>query len=94
MTKYIVNKNNSPIISLMRKNKLQKSDICRLLQISQATVNNYINNPYLIRLYDLHLLASLFNIGVLELVLLLDRNKPTLTKENKWYLEEIKNKNL
>lgn len=92
MTKYIVNNANNPIVSQMKKNRLQKSDICRLLDITQATVNNYINDPGLIRLRDLYLLSGIFGLNILELVFLLERNKPKIKKADKWYIDEFSRK--
>ncbi len=92
MAKHYAAHNNSVIIIQMNKNRLQKSDICRLLNISIPTINNWIANPGLIRFYDLHLLASIFNMGVLELVYLLDRGKAKIKRDDKWFLQEIKNK--
>ncbi len=87
MVRYYKNNANNPIVSQIKQNNLQKEDICKLLNISQATLNNYINNPYLIRLGDIHQLASIFNLGILEFIYLLERNKPKLKKEDKWFIE-------
>lgn len=92
MAKYHVNKANSPIVSQITKNNLSKFDICRLLNISLPTLNDYINNPYQIRFGDIHKLASIFNLGILEFVYLIDRNKPKLKKTDKWFIESKINK--
>lgn len=94
MAKNYVPTANSPIIFHLNKNKLSKSDLCRMLDCTKMTLNNYINDPSLIRLADLHIMAGMFGINVIELVYLLDRCKPQIKKDDKWYLEEIKNKYL
>ena len=80
---------NSPISHQIKKNRLVKSDVCRLLNITQVTLNCYINEPQQIRLKDLYKLASIFNLGILEFVYLLERNKPQIKKDDKWYIETI-----
>lgn len=91
MGKTYVPHKDHPILHLAKKNLLTKSDICRCLDLTIVTLNNYINEPGLIRLKDIVKLSGLFGINVLELVYLLQRNKPQIKhKASKWYLEEIK----
>ncbi len=93
MVKYYKNNNNNPIVSQLKKNRLQKSDLCRLLNCSQATINNYIHDPGLIRFRDMHLMASVFNLGILQFVDLINRNKPAVTKADKWFIESVVSRN-
>lgn len=44
------------------------------------------------RLEHIILLSGLFQLPVEELVYLLVRNKARINKEDKWYLEEVRNK--
>ncbi len=80
---------NSPISYQIKRNNLVKSDICRLLNISMFTLNSYIAEPGQIRFKDMYKLAAVFNLGILEFIYCLERNKPQLKKDDKWYIEEI-----
>ena len=91
MNSYYVPRDHNQILYLAKKNLLSKSDICRIMNVTIVTLNNYINEPGLMRLKDLYLLSGIFGINVLELVYLLSRSTPKLKhKQSKWYLEEIK----
>lgn len=78
------------ILKQLAKNNFSKSDLCRMLDVSQPTIDCWIKDPGLIRLRELNTIAGLFGINVLELVYLLERTKPVLKKADKWYIENVK----
>ncbi len=78
------------IIKQLVKNNFSKQDLCRMLNISLPTLNNWIYEPGMIRLRELTLMAGMFGINVLEFVYLLERTKPVLRKVDKWYIESLK----
>lgn len=57
----------------MHKNKLCSADLCRVLDCSLPTLLSYINNPCLIRLKDIILLAGCFGLSTESLVYCLTR---------------------
>ena len=91
-------KENNPIVFQGKKAGLSRTDIARALNVSNLTLREWINNPYLIRFGDLLTLAGLFGMSIEELVYILVRNKPNVDarlskqKEGKWYIESIREK--
>lgn len=83
----------NPIAQLARKNNLAFMDLARALRVSMPTMRTYITDPYQMRLKDLTTLAGLFGINVLELFYLISRNRPLINRQDKWFIEEIKNNN-
>lgn len=78
---------------MMHKNKLCSADLCRLLNCSLPTLNDYMAVPGLIRLKDLVKLAGCFGINVETLVYCLNRTMEQIPvrkhgKPHLWYIEE------
>lgn len=75
----------------MKKNNLKKTDICRLLEISQPTLEKWIQKPGTINLKYIIMLSGLLNIRIEVLVYLLSRNKPKVNSNVKkhWLSEDI-----
>jgi len=72
----------------MKRNNLSREDVCVAINVTQKTLTSYINNLESIQLKTIIPLAGLFNIPVEQLVYMLVRNKPSLNKSDKWYIEE------
>ena len=89
MAKNYEPKAHNPILYYCKKHNLSQNDLCRHLNISKGTLKNRINNPMTMRLKDIHTIASFFGMNVLELIYLLERNKPQIKKEDKWYIENV-----
>lgn len=83
-----------PIVFQSNKNNLTPIDLCKILGITKNTLKAYIKNPGLIRFEHMMVMSGLFGLPVEELVYLILRNKPQLKRDDKWYLEELRNKHL
>ncbi len=92
MAKRWISQYKHPIIAQMLKSKLGKSDVTNALQVDRSTFDSWLANFLLIPLPKLLVLAGLFGISIEELVYLLFRNKQTVSKEGKWYIEEIRDR--
>ncbi len=83
-------KGNKAIMYYIKKVGCTKTEIAKLLDVSNATLHKYINNPYHMSFKQLMLLSGLFCCNIEELVYLMRKNKPQLKKDDKWYLDTIK----
>ena len=92
MAKRWISQYKHPIIAQMIKCKLGKSDVTNALQVDRSTFDSWLANYLLIPLPKLLVLSGLFGLPIEELIYLLFRNKPSLSKEGKWYIEEIRDK--
>ena len=82
---------NTPLIALMKKANLKRTDICRLLEISQPTFANWIKHPQHITIKNIISLSGLFNVRPELLLYLLIRNYPNFNKicEKNWFASGI-----
>lgn len=90
MTKYYVSKVNNPIVHQAKRIGISQKTILRALNITDFTYTKYLTNPFIIPLGHLMILSSLFNLTIHEFIHLLIIDKPQLKKDDKWYLESIK----
>ncbi|MES3018167.1 MAG: hypothetical protein V4721_10320 [Bacteroidota bacterium] len=74
----------------MKRAGLVKSDLCRLCHVTEPTMMKWINDPSIIPLGKVIVMAGLFGIPAEELFYCLLRNKPQIPKSGKWYLEDIR----
>lgn len=81
-----------PIRHYLKKCNYSREDLSRALKCHVKTVHAYVDDPLLIRLKDLIVIAGLFGIPVEELVYLISRYRPQSNKDSKWYIQEIENK--
>lgn len=81
-----------PIISLMKRNNLTRQDLCEGLHVTQKTLTGYLVDPSIMQLKQIYTLAGLVHTPIETLVYMLIRNKPSINKQDKWYLEDIKAK--
>ncbi len=89
MAKHYVSTLNNPITYYLDKNKLTKSDLCKMLGITRITLNKWIESPRNITLSDILLMAGLFNVAPEQLFYLLVRNKPKIKKDHIRYLDSV-----
>ena len=89
MAKLYNTKGNKAIMYYIKQKKCTKTDIAKLLNISNTTLHKYLNNPYNMSLKQLMSLCGLFVCPIEELVYLLIMNKANVNK-GKWYLEGIR----
>ena len=75
---------NPALIYLIKKQGLNKSEIGRMLQISNATLHKYLNNPYLLSIYQFIALSGLLKIDYIHLLQLVTQSKPQ-AKKNTWF---------
>ena len=90
MAKLYNTKGNRVIIYHIKRKNYTKTQIAKLLNVSNATIHKYLNNPYTMSLQQLILLCGLFGCSIEELVYLISKNKAKLNKEGFWYLEDIR----
>lgn len=76
----------------MRLANLTKQDLCRLVCIELNTLNGWIERPGLIPFSKILVMSGLFGMPPEEFVYILLRNKPQISKEGKWYVEELRQK--
>lgn len=86
------NDTKNPIIYQMNVRGLSKQNLCLVLSCSLNTLQTYIKKPSLMRFNDIILLSGMFGMPPEELVYILTRNKPLLSVNGKWYIEEIRDK--
>jgi hypothetical protein len=93
MSRRYITYGNHPIIVLMRRNELKRSDVCEALHVTEKTFSSYLKDPLLMHGRQYLLLSGLFNIPIEHLMFQLIRNRPNLLKADKWYLQDLKQKN-
>ena len=76
----------------MRRNNLSKETLRLSLHVSEPTLRGYIKDPLMMSIKQLVVLAGLFQLPVELLTYSIVRNRPTLKKEDKWYIEDMKQK--
>lgn len=92
MARYLHNTDHSPIRYLSKKNNLTLTDLCKVLEVSEVTIHEWIKRPFRIRLEYICTMSGLFGVSVLELVYLLSVNKPQSKKSDKWYLKDVEDR--
>jgi lambda repressor-like predicted transcriptional regulator len=97
VAKYFKNGNLSPILWQAHKAGITKGDLCRTLGISLNTLKTWLNNPSIMQLKHLYVMAGMFGISIEELVYIIARNKPQIETKTcdhgKWYIESIRERN-
>ena len=83
MAKLYNTKGNKAIMYYIKQKKCTKTDIAKLLNVSNTTIHKYLNNPFKLTLSQLHTLSSFLNIPILELVYLINANKSKLSDADK-----------
>mgnify|MGYP000069368355 CR=1 FL=1 len=82
---------NHPIILLMKKNNYDVNDLCRLMRITYPTFRTYLDDPTMLRLRDIILMAGLFKLDYIAFGYLLSRHKSKVrTSIDKWFIDETK----
>jgi len=89
MANLYISASENAIIYYMNKCKLNKSDLCRALNITYITLNKWIENPHNMKVSDIITMCGLFGISPECLLYLLIRNKPKLKKEHVKYVDNI-----
>ncbi len=96
MAKYSKNNKLNPIVWQCKKANITKDTLCKALGISQVTLRGWINNPNIMQLKHLYVMAGLFGLSCEELVYILVRNKPQLKTDSVdhgvFYIESIRDK--
>ena len=82
----------SPIIANLHKCNIKKLALCRLLNMSEPRLNRLIADPSHLTVTHIHLMSGMFGMPSEALFYLLVRNKPSLKKGDRWYLDEQINK--
>jgi len=90
MPKLYNTKGNRAIMYYIKRKNYTKTQVAKLLNVTNATLHKYLNNPYNMSLRQLILLSGLFGCSIEELVYLVSKNKAKLNKEGFWYLEDIR----
>lgn len=90
MPKYYAGGAYHPILFNLKRCNLGKTDLCKAINVTDDTLKGWINNPFMIPMGKVVMMAGLFGVPAEELFYCLIRNKPQLPKSGKWYLEEIK----
>lgn len=85
MKKWQYKSGNVSLIYLMRKANKTKSDLGRLLNVSNVTIHSYLCNPYLMTLNQLYTISAVLNINTLEMIHLIVENTPQNKDSDVWY---------
>ena len=78
---------NVSLIYLLRKANKTKSDIGKVLNVSNPTIHTLINNPYLMTLAQFYTIAGYINIDVHKLIYLCTLDTPKTNDSTKWFTE-------
>jgi len=78
-----------PLRKVMNRKNLTVTNISQVLKLSRVQTYEYLKNPYNLRLGQLLSISGLLGIPYLELVVILDLNKPDLSKEDKANLSSL-----
>ncbi len=89
MAKLYNTKGNKAIMYYIKKKGCTKTEIAKLLDVSNATLHKYLNNPYHMSLQQLMLLCSKFECSIHELVYLVSKNKAKADNKASWYLNDV-----
>ncbi len=95
MAKLYKSTKHSPLLWQAQKAGIQKNELCKRLGISYHTLSKWIENPDIMQLKHITILAGLFGLQVEELVYMLLRNKPqmkTNSHNGVFYIENIRDK--
>ncbi len=93
MARYINNSFNPAIRYLMNRRKVTVLDISKLLNRSAKHTYIYLNNPNLLTIQQVYILASYFEVSVLELFYLLTNKQKKLTNKDTETLQDLINRN-
>lgn len=80
-------KGNKALLHLLNLKKLTKSDLARLLDVSNTTIHIYLTNPYTITLRDYYTIAGVLDVNVHVLIYAVVSNQPLHKVPIKWYEE-------
>ena len=89
MAKLYNTKGNKAIMYYIKKKGCTKTEVAKLLDVSNATLHKYLNNPYHMTLKQLISLCGLFECSIHELVYLVSKNKAKADNKAKWYLNDV-----
>lgn len=78
---------NVSLIYLLRKANKTKSDIGKVLNVSNPTIHTLINNPNLMTLAQFYTIAGYIKIDVHKLIYLCTLDTPKITDSTKWFNE-------
>jgi|ERR1019366_727585 transcriptional regulator with XRE-family HTH domain len=88
MAKLYNTKGNKAIIYYIKQKNCTKTDIAKLLNVSNTTIHKYLNNPFNLSLQQLYTLSGYLNTPFIELVAAIHLNRAKLTIQDKWHLLE------